>query len=124
MRADKLDLWTRRQIEQQRNFFAIELLRKRRDRLGIPRRTIRRPVDNDIERFLLDDVGNCERQQKNPALRPTHVECRPISFGVDHGFFRNKKGFHHNVAILAEAAGKRLWRLSLSAVCWASPHKR
>ena len=102
MRADKLDLWPRRQVEQQRNFLAIELLRKSRDRLGIPRRTIRRPVDADIERFLLDDVGNGERQQKNPALRPTHVERRPVSFGVDQGFFGNEKGFHHDGEILAE----------------------
>src|SRR5450756_2692052 len=39
MSADKLDLWPRRQIEQQRNFLAIELLRKSRNRLGIPRHT-------------------------------------------------------------------------------------
>ena len=45
MRADKLDLSPRRQIEQQRNFLAIKFLRKSRDRLGIPRRAIRRPED-------------------------------------------------------------------------------
>src|SRR5713101_5175870 len=37
MSADKLDLRPRRQIEQQRNFLAIKLLRKSHDRLGIPR---------------------------------------------------------------------------------------
>ncbi len=105
MRADELDLWPRRQIEQQRNFLAIKPLRKSRDRLGIPRGAIRRPVDADIERFLLDDVGDGERKQKNPALRPTDIERRPVSFGIDYGFFRNHESFHHDAEILAERQG-------------------
>jgi hypothetical protein len=102
MGTDELDLWPCRQIEQQRNFLTIELLWKSRKRFGIPRRAIRRTEDADIERFLLDDVGDGERQQKNPALRPAHIDRRPVSFGVDNGFFGNDKGFHHHAKILAE----------------------
>ncbi len=46
--ADKLDLRPRREIQQQRNFLAIELLRESDDRFGIPRRAIRRPVYADV----------------------------------------------------------------------------
>src|SRR6266853_799864 len=102
MRAHKLDLRPRRQIEQQRNFLAIKFLRKSHDWLGIPRRAIRRSEDADIDRFLLDDVRDRERQQKNPPLRPTHVDRRTVALGVDHRSFRNEKGFHHNAEILAE----------------------
>jgi len=58
--------------------------------------------DADIERFLLDDVGDGERQQKNPALRPTDGERRPISFDIDHRVFRNEGSFPHDAESLAE----------------------
>jgi hypothetical protein len=66
-----------------------------------------RSEDADLERLLLDDVGDGERKQKDPALRVTHIGRRPVSFGIDHGFFRNEEGFHHDAEILAEnhAAG-------------------
>src|SRR5258708_24901775 len=102
MRADKPDLWPRRQIEQKRSFLAINLLRKSRDRLRIPRGAIRRPEDTDIERFLLDNVGDGQRQQKDPPGGAAHIERTPVSFGIDHRSFRNEEALHHDAEILAE----------------------
>ena len=107
MCADELDIWPCRQVEQERNFLAIKLLRKSRDRFGIPSGTICGSEDAHVERFLLDDVGDGERQQKNPALRPTHVGGGPVSFGVNDGSFGNEEGFYHDAEILAESEDSR-----------------
>ena len=41
----------------------------------------------------------------NRKIRPSellYIDHGPISFGIDHGFFRNDEGFHHDAEILAE----------------------
>jgi D-alanyl-D-alanine-carboxypeptidase/D-alanyl-D-alanine-endopeptidase len=48
------------------------------------------------------DVGDGERQQKNPACGMAQIEREPITLGFDHGVSGNEVGFHHDAEILAE----------------------
>jgi len=91
MGADELDLRPGGQIEQQRRLLAIKLLRKRGGRFRVPRDAIRRAKDADVERFLLDDVGDGERKKKDPAGGVTHIERWAVAFDVTTVFSGTRK---------------------------------
>src|SRR5262249_52891042 len=101
MRTNKLNFRMRYQIEQQGMLSAIELLRKCGQRLRAPSRTISRTVDAHINRFLLNNVGDLESQQKYSIRGAADIQRWPIPFCIDDGFQRKQKSLDHSARIVA-----------------------
>lgn len=102
VRAHKFRLVHSAKVEQQGLFTAIELLRKADNRLGSPCRSVGRPIDADIKRFLFDHVRNFEAQQKDATLRARNIQGGSVALAVNDSFFTNQKSINHRPKILSE----------------------
>src|SRR6185312_5598380 len=80
---------------------AVKLLRKRRYRLGSPRRAIGRSVDAYVQRLLFDNIADVQRQQEYSIGGASYANGFPIAFGGDGGFRGNQRGINHGAEIVA-----------------------
>src|ERR1700752_1278393 len=78
VRTNKLHVWMRAEIQQQRSLAAIELLREFGEGLWVPHGTVGGADDADVERFLLDNFRNLKGYEKDPVGGFTHVDGRAV----------------------------------------------
>src|SRR5579872_1838507 len=79
---------------------AVKLLGKDCDGLWRPSRAIYRPVNADVQRLLLNDVGDVEGKQEDAIDSGAHIYSRAVAFRRNGSFLRNQEGINHGESIV------------------------
>jgi len=100
VRAHELYICMRSQIEQQRRFFTIKFLRESGNRLRAPGSAVGGTEDAEIERLLLDDLRDGERDKKYPAGGTANIDGGSVAFGADQSVRCDESCINHGERIL------------------------
>src|SRR6516165_9647596 len=101
--AHKRYLFAILEVQEQRMLAAIELLRETDKRLRVPGRAVGGSLDQDIERFLFDDIHDIKSEQKDPMGGPADVRGGTVPFSIDHCFLRDQKSVNHGERIVTQS---------------------
>lgn len=117
--SDVGQIGVRREIDEDRRLANIEFLREVRNGLFAPSRAVRRAVDVDVERLLLDNTFDDQRQLQRCALGRTESYGLARTVADKRRLGNQKLGKHQAAASLF-----RRPRAASSVSCFLQKQKR